>query len=152
MKEEEKMKKIISFTILTLTLCMLMYVPAFANVNILANGELDVCLNGEKISFEDTNAQIVNGKAYIPLRAVFEKLGANVIWIEDTATIIASAGENKLIVQIGNNSAFLNNDDVVELETAPYIQNNRTLISAEILKNIFDVDVEFGESLNIINK
>lgn len=144
------MKKIISLTILTLVLCTFMSMSAFADANVpVTDGDVCVYADGEEINFEDVNAQIVNGSAFIPLRAVFEKLGASVMWIEDNSTIIASYGENKLISQIGNTTVFFNNDKTVELENAPFIVNNRTLISCDVLTDFFDVNVQFGEDLSI---
>lgn len=143
------MKKIISFTILILTFCMLMSISAFAEVSVPVNGDIDVHLNGEKIDFEDVNAQIKNGEVFIPLRTVFEKIGASVMWIDDTSTIIASYNENKLITQIDNNFVFFNNDKTIELKFAPFIVNNRTLISSEVLTEFFDADVQYGEDLSI---
>ena len=130
------MKKIISLTFIVVTLLMNMSVSAFAD------NFVDIHINGEKLEVTDVNAQIVDGEVFVPLRAVFEKLGATVMWIGDNSTIIVSAGEDKVVAQIGNNKVFLNNDRVLELEKAPYIVNNRTLISPVVFKEIYDVEIE----------
>lgn len=130
------MKKIISLTFIVVTLLMTMSVSAFAD------NFVDIHINGEKLEVKDVNAQIVDGEVFVPLRAVFEKLGATVMWIGDNSTIIVSAGEDKVVAQIGNNKVFLNNDRVLELEKAPYIVNNRTLISPVVFKEIYDVEIE----------
>lgn len=130
------MKKIISLTFIVVTLLMTMSVSAFAD------NFVDIHINGEKLEVTDVNAQIVDGEVFVPLRAVFEKLGATVMWIGDNSTIIVSAGEDKVVAQIGNNKVFLNNDRVLELEKAPYIVNNRTLISPVVFKEIYDVEIE----------
>ena len=130
------MKKIISLTLLVGIMVLAMSVPTFAS------NSVDVNINGEKLEVTDVKAEIVDGELFVPLRAVFEKLGATVMWIEENATIIVSADDNKVIAQIGNNKVFLNNDNVIELEKAPYIVNNRTLISPVVFKEIYNIEIE----------
>ena len=130
------MKKIISLTLLVGIMVLAMSVPTFAS------NSVDVNINGEKLEVTDVKAEIVDGELFVPLRAVFEKLGATVMWIEENATIIVSADDYKVIAQIGNNKVFLNNDNVIELEKAPYIVNNRTLISPVVFKEIYNIEIE----------
>ena len=130
------MKKIISLTLLVGIMVLAMSVPTFAS------NSVDVNINGEKLEVTDVKAEIVDGELFVPIRAVFEQLGATVMWIEENATIIVSADDNKVIAQIGNNKVFLNNDNVIELEKAPYIVNNRTLISPVVFKEIYNIEIE----------
>lgn len=130
------MKKIISLSLLVGIMVLAMSVPTFAS------NSVDVGINGEKLEVTEVKAEIVDGELFVPLRAVFEKLGATVMWIEENATIIVSADDNKFIAQIGNNKVFLNNDNVIELEKAPYIVNNRTLISPVVFKEIYNIEIE----------
>lgn len=46
-------------------------------------------LNGQQLSF-DVSPVIENGQPLIPFRVIFESLGANVLWDEQTQTVTAT--------------------------------------------------------------
>ena len=76
------MKKFLRLIILTIIVLM-MSVPVFAGSDIL------VQLNGELIDFTDSNGlkvepQIVNDRTMVPMRKIFEVLGAEVQWEGET--------------------------------------------------------------------
>ena len=55
---------------------------AFANENVT------VQLNGEVLEF-DVQPQIINGRTLVPMRVIFENLGAAVEWDDNTRTVTA---------------------------------------------------------------
>ena len=57
-----------------ITLIMLISILA---VPVSANDEIWVLLNGEKLEF-DVQPQIINGRTMVPMRKIFESLGASV--------------------------------------------------------------------------
>ena len=69
------MKKVISFV-----LCGLMTVLLFGSSTWYANDGFRIYLNGERVEF-DVPPQIINGSTMVPMRAVFEALGAQVHWV-----------------------------------------------------------------------
>ena len=50
-----------------------------ANNVVLADNSIAVRLDGEILSF-DVQPQIINGRTMVPMRTIFEKLGAAVEW------------------------------------------------------------------------
>lgn len=44
-----------------------------------SNKEINVYLDANEIEF-DVPPQIINGRTMVPIRAIFEKMGANVEW------------------------------------------------------------------------
>ena len=95
-----------------------------------------VQLNGEIIDFTDSNgnrvdAQIVNDRTMVPLRKIFELLGANVEW--DTSTRTASAKKDDIFIklQIDNPIAEVSSDGQIrkiELDSKPILINDRTMV------------------------
>ena len=74
MKGKNKMKKLLFvFTAMCIALLSVMSFSAFA-----ADG-VNVTVNGEAIEF-DASPVIISGRTMIPARAVFEKMGATVLW------------------------------------------------------------------------
>ncbi|NLV17094.1 MAG: copper amine oxidase [Syntrophomonadaceae bacterium] len=75
----------------------------------------------------DTSPIIQSGRVMVPFRAVAESLNAKVDWNPDLQTVTASQGENTIKLQIGNNTAW-NSDGEIILDVPPMIIQNRTLI------------------------
>ena len=45
-------------------------------------------VNGENVYFPDVQPAMVNGRVMVPLRGVFEHMGAHVMWNSATQTVI----------------------------------------------------------------
>ena len=52
------------------------------------DGEISVFVNGEKLAF-DQPPVIQQDRTLVPMRAIFEALGATVLWDESTQTVTA---------------------------------------------------------------
>ncbi|MBO5370356.1 MAG: copper amine oxidase N-terminal domain-containing protein, partial [Clostridia bacterium] len=59
-------------------------------------------LNGEKVLF-DVLPTITDGRTLVPLRAIFEALGAKVEWNGETQTITATKDDKTVVLTIGSN-------------------------------------------------
>ena len=75
----------------------------------------------------DSPATIVNGRTLVPLRAIFEALGASLQWDPATQSITATRGDQTLKLVVGSNTA-LNNNSPVQLDTPPQIINGFTMV------------------------
>ncbi len=69
-------------------------------------GEAAIYRNGTKIA-NDAAATVVNGRTYLPIRAVLEALDAKVSW--DGAVQVASPGAGSLIYEIENSGKKVSN-------------------------------------------
>lgn len=74
---------------LCLFLTILMMVSAITPV--MANGDIKVKIDGQQIAF-DVPPQLINDRTMVPLRAIFEALGATVDWNDDTQTVTSTKG------------------------------------------------------------
>lgn len=113
-----------------------------------------VIINGETL-VTDVPARIINGRTMVPMRAIFEKLGANVEWIEADQLIIASKGYKLVTLKIGKNT--LNMADIsqslntsVELEVAPFLEGDRTLVPLRAVSEAFNATVEWDEATSTV--
>lgn len=143
------MKKIIA---IILCLTMLSGLSAYAK-----DSEITVELDGEKIEF-DVNPEVVNGRTMVPLRKIFEKIGALVKWNDDTQTV--SARKNSKTITLTVDSDELNIDkgktdddgnpvvETVLLDTPPYVVSGRTLVPARAIAESFGFNVEWDEKNN----
>ena len=83
------MKKIIS---LLLMVCLMLSV----SVTTFASDTIYVTLDGSYIEF-DVKPQIINGRTMVPIRAIFEKMGATVEWYDDMEYAGISIGEHRIL-------------------------------------------------------
>lgn len=98
-----------------------------------------VFYNGEKIKFDQIPV-IENGRTLVPLRAIFEKIGATVEWDGNTQTVTASKGDTKISLTIDNPAASKNNETIT-LDVPAKIINGRTLVPVRFIADCFGVDV-----------
>lgn len=85
-----------------------------------------VILDGQPLVFE-VSPTIENGRTLVPLRAIFEALGANVSWDGPTQTVTATKADITIKLQIGSQTAYRNNQ-AVSLEVPGKIIENRTMV------------------------
>ena len=90
-------------------------------------------LNGEEIAF-DVQPILDGENLLLPLRFIYEKMGANVSWYEETNTVFADLDGNITTIQIGNELMFLNGDSF-KLDAVPVLKDDRTLVPAAVIEN-----------------
>ncbi len=108
----------------------------------------NVVLNGNKLSF-DVSPIIENGRTLVPLRTIFEALGATVSWDEDSQTVTAVKGLNTIILQIGSATAT-KNGQVVNLDIPGKIVNGRTLVPLRFVSEAMGCKVDWVDETQTV--
>ncbi len=138
-----KIRKIIS---IFLTAVMLSAFAGFGNYAVFAEDNITVTVNGNKLNF-DQQPIIKDGRTLVPLRAIFEALGAEVLWIEDEQAIAAQSGDTTIVMQIGKNQfgkmTSSDNGVMYDLDVPPEIINGRTLVPARAVAEALDCSVNW---------
>ncbi|MBE7045975.1 MAG: DUF2334 domain-containing protein [Ruminococcaceae bacterium] len=136
------MKKIIS-----LILCTLLLISSFA-FTVSANEEIKIKIDGEYKTF-DVSPVIISDRVLVPMRGIFETLGARIGWEETTKMVLATKGEHYVSVQIGNTDAFLNGEKIV-LDVAPQIVNSRTLVPIRFVSESLGCKVDWDDATKTV--
>ncbi|MDO4744619.1 MAG: stalk domain-containing protein, partial [Clostridia bacterium] len=105
-----------------------------------ADDTIKVLLNGTAIDFQDVAPQIINSRTMVPLRAIFEALGASVEWDDATKTVTAVKGDVTIKMTIGA-SSFTRNDESVALDSPATIVDSRTLVPVRAIAESFGSEV-----------
>lgn len=105
--------------------------------------EITVLLNEKTIAF-DQPPIIENGRTLVPLRAIFESLGASVNWEPQTRTIISKLGATTITLQLDSRTANINDKEVI-LDVPAKIYSGRTLIPLRFIGEGFGLAVEWTE-------
>ena len=105
------------------------------NFTAFAAGPISVYLNGTRLTF-DVPPQLINNRTMVPLRAIFEAMGAKVDWNGDTETVTGTKGDRVVVLTIGNTSPTINGQ-VVTIDQPGVIVNNRTLAPLRFVAEAF---------------
>ncbi len=118
------------------------------NANEEAPDEISVYVNGGKLTFDQAPI-IMNDRTLVPLRAIFEALGAEVSWDDTAKTALAVKDDVKLSVKIGD-SVMKANDKEIILDAPAQLVNSRTLVPLRAIAEAFGCNVEWdGETRTV---
>ena len=140
------MKKIISL-LLVVGLVLSSATLTFANEN-----EISVYVEGQKVSF-DVPPQTINDRTMVPIRAIFEVMGATVNWDNATQTAICTKDNTVVKMTLNSKTEYIN-DVPYEMDVAPVIVDNRTLAPARYVAEAFGYFVNWDGNTKsvLINK
>ena len=102
---------------------------------------ITVKVNNVAVKFDQTPI-IENGRTLVPLRAIFEALGAEVGWDGATQTVTASKADIQISLQIGSNKMHVN-DDIKTLDVPAQLINSRTLVPVRAISEAFGCKVDW---------
>ncbi|WP_017753926.1 copper amine oxidase N-terminal domain-containing protein [Calidifontibacillus oryziterrae] len=91
-----------------------------------AQNEITVYLDGNRLSF-DVSPTIQNGTTLVPMRKIFESLGASISYDGKSQTVFASKSGTEIKLQIGSKYPLINGKKT-EIQVPGKIVNGRTLV------------------------
>lgn len=112
-------------------------------------GGVKVKLNTEYLTF-DQSPTIINGRTMVPLRKIFEEIGANVTWNGTDQSINAKKDNTTIKMQINNNIMTINQKQVT-LDVTPQIIGGRTLVPVRAISEAFDIVVDWNNYCNTVS-
>ena len=108
-----------------------------------ADNEVKVYLDGTQLQFEQPPV-IQDGRTLVPMRAIFEALGADVDWQGETQYIVAtSSSKGQMIEMHINNNIITHNGVDITLDVAPQLINGYTMIPLRVVSECMDANVEW---------
>ncbi len=117
--------------------------------------EVKVKKNGSAyVKILDVSPVIENGRAMVPLRGIFEEMGAEVLWKEYSQTVEIRDGNTEAKLRV--------EDDLIEvngikynLDVPPFLKNGRVFVPLRFISEAFGYNVSFDEesgAIKISNK
>ena len=108
-----------------------------------------VYLDDFEISFSNPPLYFQN-KIMVPARAVFEKLGIQIYWIDKTQQLLAYRDNIFLKIQIGNDIAYVNGK-ATSMGITPLIRSGEIFIPASFIAKVFDLNYNLDPKMHNIN-
>lgn len=106
------------------------------------NDPIQVFINGKKVAF-DTMPVIQNNRTLVPVRAIFEGLGAEVKWNGATNTVSSTKGSQSLSLVIGSTNAVVDGKNV-QLDVPASIMNSRTMVPLRFIGEAYGNKVDYN--------
>ena len=118
-----------------------------------ADDDIKVLLDDKEITF-DVPPQIIEERTVVPFRAIFEALGYEVDWNEETQTVTGVKGDITLTMVIGSTEAALKNSAAdaseaeknVTFDVPPQIVDGRTLVPMRAVGEMSNYKVDWDEA------
>lgn len=104
-----------------------------------AAGAVDLYVDLNPID-TDAPPAIVDGRTLVPVRAIFEAIGAAVVWDGSSNTVAGARGATTIIIQINSTTAYVNNQ-VRILDVPAQLVNGRAMVPARFISEALGCDV-----------
>lgn len=140
------MKKLLS---IILSVCMILSV---CTVPVLAEDTIKITVDGKLVDCAAYGQEpvAIDGTTLVPLRSVFEALGATVAWDGDTQTVVSARGNDTIALQIDSANMFVNGQ-VKVLSVPAQSMNERTMVPVRAIAEAFGCDVKWdGDTKTVI--
>lgn len=116
--------------------------------SVAATGAPTVIFNQKTMQFEVAPI-IENGRTLVPLRAIFEAMGASVEWDESTRTVTSRCGSTTVVLPLDSTSPTVNGK-IWKLDVPAKIKNGRTLAPLRFVGEAFGGQVNWDAANRII--
>lgn len=105
-------------------------------------------INGTDITTEPAYIT-VSGVTLVPLRTIAEAFGAQVEWDDESRQITITYSGVTIFLTVGSKAAIVN-DHAEELEEAPIISGETTMVPLRFIAETFGAEVSFDETTQLI--
>lgn len=128
----------------------LMYSPS---ESIYADNNISIYINGQALK-TDKECFILNGRTFVPIRAVVEELGANVEWDEVYRTVSITKGDSNIKLYIDNRLFGYKENSQMKYDVsdvAPIIKNDTTYVPLRLVGNALGLDVSWNDTTKTVS-
>jgi hypothetical protein len=138
---------VISRAVCAATACVLASAIAFVAPAAAQPQTVTVVVNGQQIGFDQPPIER-SGRVFVPLRGVFERLGASVVY--DNGVINASGDGHSVSLRIGSTLAIVDGGQQ-QLDVAPFLVGSRTLVPLRFISQALGAAVDYNGNQNLVN-
>jgi hypothetical protein len=104
--------------------------------------QVRVTVDGTPVQFNDQQPVQSNNHVLVPLRGVFEQMGATVMWNPDTQTVTARKDDRRIRLRIGSRDATVDGR-VVSMDVAPAVMGGSTMVPLRFISEALGATVDW---------
>ena len=116
-----------------------------------ANDDIKVIVNGAelKIAENDTKPFVEDGRTLVPMRAIFEALGATVEWDDATKTVTSKSDNGNIEMQVGSDTIKINGADT-KVDVPAKIVEGRTVVPVRVISEGLNCKVTWSQETQTV--
>lgn len=110
---------------------------------------IGVQVNNEAVTFRNQEPVYISGRVLVPLRGVFEKMGASVDWKPAERTVHASKGSTEVSLKIGEKWASVNGQ-TLSMDVPAQILNGATMVPIRFVSEALGAQVKWDDNTRMV--
>jgi hypothetical protein len=111
--------------------------------------QISATVNGKPVHFEGQQPTMVNSRVMVPVRGVFEHMGAMVEWDPATRTVFADGNGKHVVLKINEPYATVDNR-TVELDSPPLLVRGRTMVPLRFISESLGATVNWMSDQRLV--
>ena len=127
--------------------CLALILAAILTFAPVSASAINVCIDDSPL---EVAAASVNGSTMVPMRAIFEKLGATVTWDQSTQSITAVKDAKTIRLRLNETTAYIDNT-AFTLNAAPVSIDGRTVVPARFVAEAMGCSVDWDAASKTVN-
>lgn len=112
------------------------------------SADVSVYLDDAKLTF-DQDPVLVHNTTMVPMRDVFEALGASIKWDATSQTVTGTKGDTEIKITIGSQTAYINGSGV-SLTEAAIVVEGRTMVPLRFVSESLGANVKWDSTTRTI--
>ena len=116
-----------------------------------ANDDIKVIVNGSELQIaeNDTKPFVEDGRTLVPMRAIFEALGATVEWDDATKTVTSKSDNGNIEMTVGSDTIKINGADTM-VDVPAKIVEGRTVVPVRVISEGLNCKVEWSQETQTV--
>lgn len=123
------------------------------NVMVMKVGSSTMTVGGESMPIDPlstaTKSVIIDGRTYVPIRALVEAVGANIGWDAAASQVTINYRNYMIDMWVGSRTCLVNGLEQ-RLEVAPRIINNRTMVPLRFVAELLGMGVDWDSATSTV--
>lgn len=109
-------------------------------------------INGKRIETKEMPPVILMDRTLVPVREVFEAVGATVSWIDETSQTEISYNGTEVLFTTGSHTVYLGRSKITipSSDPAPMIINDKTMVPVRIVASLLGFDVNWDNDRRVV--
>ncbi len=134
--------------VLSLMLSVVLVMTGILSVGVSAENTISITIDGVAQNY-DVMPVIENGRTLVPMRGIFEALGAEVEWDDTTKTVTGKKDSISVSLQIGNTEAKVNGE-AKTLDVPASIISSRTMVPVRFISESLGCKVDWDDATKTV--